>query len=91
MDKCEKRYIIMYKRIVVGKIEINMLSNTFVLVAKKSYKWSIKNIHQSQKKTHNTEDVYMTDVLDCLCITKDDVVSDVDLQEFLKIEERHSK
>ncbi len=85
----------MYKRIVVGKIEIDMLSNTFVLVAKKTYKWSVKsppnNFH-----IHNKEDVSMTDVLDCLCIEKekdgDDVfITDVDLQEFLKIGERHSK
>jgi hypothetical protein len=75
----------------ISKTSLDFQLQAFVLVAKKSYKWSIKNIHQSQKKTHNTEDVYMTDVLDCLCITKDDVVSDVDLQEFLKIGERHSK
>jgi hypothetical protein len=91
MDKCEKRYIIMYKRILVGKIEINMLSNTFVLVAKKTYNWSVKNIHQPPK-THLTESTSMTDVLDCLCIAQNDASNEnYDLKEFLKIGERHSK
>lgn len=91
LDKCEKRYIIIYKHSVIGKIECNLLNSSYDLICKKKYKWIVKDIHATPKIPVNNPPI--TDVLDCMCITQDDQNKFVNFAELMQTEdldERHS-
>lgn len=80
-DKCEKRFVIMYKNKIAGSIMINYLDQTFEPTTKRSFSWVVKSIHS--KNTIDNVPITYLNMMDALCIPHSDIMNSMELEEVM--------